>query len=64
MTVKQLISKLRKEDQSAIVLTADHDHSEGEWNGYVRHVGAFDHGTVDDESFRLDESLNYVKIKP
>ena len=41
MTVAALIKLLKKEDQRAQVLLADHDHgiAEGEYNGYARVVG-------------------------
>jgi hypothetical protein len=38
ITVKQLISKLKKMDQSAVVVFQDHDQGEGEFNNYVGEV--------------------------
>ena len=38
MTVKQLIEKLKKFDQNALVAWKDHDQSADEINGYVGYV--------------------------
>jgi len=63
ITVKKLIKQLKQEDPSAIVLTADHDHSYGEWNNYVSMALTFDHEDVEEDEFKLDESKNYVVIR-
>lgn len=38
LTVRQLISKLRKMPPEAMVVWQDHDQSEGEYNDHVRSV--------------------------
>lgn len=38
LTVKQLIARLKKLDQKAVVAWRDHDQSENEVNGFVRAV--------------------------
>jgi hypothetical protein len=38
ITVKQLIHKLQKLDQSAPVLVRDHDQSDNEYSGWVKTV--------------------------
>lgn len=38
MTVKQLIKELKKMPPEAVVIIKDHDHGEGELNGYVHYV--------------------------
>lgn len=51
LTVKQLIARLKKLDQTAVVAWRDHDQSENEVNGFVR-AGSVQEATrplLDDE---------------
>ena len=38
LTVRQLISKLRKMPPEAVVVWQDHDQAEGEYNDFVGHA--------------------------
>lgn len=53
LTVKELIKQLRKMPQEAIVVWQDHDHSDDEYNGFVKFVWELDNdlqGAVDIET--------------
>jgi hypothetical protein len=68
MTVSQLIARLKKLDQKAIVAWRDHDQSENEVNGFVRSIEEATQPLLTDPYIRgvLDryEAHNVVVLGP
>lgn len=74
MTVKQLISKLKKMPQNAKIFTADHDHGEYETNSAARKCELIDKndmtewindkGEYEGDPTFLDTPKKYVVIRP
>lgn len=59
LTVRQLIARLKKLDQMAVVAWRDHDQSENEVNAFVR-AGSVEEATrvlLDDDVMRLTRAV-------
>lgn len=56
LTVRQLISQLRKMPPDATVIWKDHDHSAGEYNDFARFVEDVT------EEFSTDPEVRFVAI--
>ena len=63
MRNRDLIKLLKKQDPDAIVILSDADHGHNEWAGFLKTVYEFDHEGVEDDAFRLDETLKYTVLK-
>lgn len=61
LTVKRLISQLRKMPPDAVVVWQDHDHSANEFNNFVREV--YDASEAFSEHEQFDESPAVVAMR-
>lgn len=59
LTVKQLISKLRKMPPEAVVVWQDHDQSESEYNDFVGCVADI----TDESSLSFDPEVRIVALR-
>ncbi|HDR2537627.1 TPA: hypothetical protein QCI11_002956 [Enterobacter ludwigii] len=59
LTVRQLISKLRKMPPEAVVVWQDHDQSECEYNDFVGYVADI----TDESSLSFDPEVRVVALR-
>jgi type IV secretory pathway TrbF-like protein len=59
LTVRQLISKLRKMPPEAIVVWQDHDQAEGEYNDFVGNVA----DVTDEFAYSFDPEVRTVALR-